>query len=177
LNNQELSDVTFNVEGKRLYGHRCILMARCEPLDRMLNGPMREGQDLQITIEDTTYQCFYSLLEYLYTEQVEALCLFEIDMNFALDLLSLADQYLVEQLKKKCEEAIQKSIKIEDVCLMLNISTSRGANSLKKKCLSFIMSNFSKIIILDSFIELPKPVLKDVFRMASKRGVFVRDPL
>jgi hypothetical protein len=45
-------------------------------------------------------------LEYLYTEQVEALNQFDIDMNFALDLLSLADQYLVDQLKKKCEEAI-----------------------------------------------------------------------
>lgn len=99
------------------------------------------------------------------------------DVNFALDLLSLADQYLVEPLKRKCEEAIQKSIKIDDVCLMLSIAMSRGANSLKKRCLSFIMSNFSKIIVLEQFVELPKPVLKEVFRTASKRGVFVRDPL
>ncbi len=73
LNNQELSDVTFIVEGKKFYAHRCILMARCEPLERMVNGPMREGFEVSITIEDTSYQCFYSLLEYLYTEQVEAL--------------------------------------------------------------------------------------------------------
>lgn len=73
LNNQELSDVTFIVEGKKLYAHRCILMARCEPLDRMLNGPMRESYEVTIPIEDTSYQCFYSLLEYLYTEQVEGL--------------------------------------------------------------------------------------------------------
>ena len=66
-------------------------MARCEPLDRMVNGPMREAYEVQIAIEDTSYQCFYSLLEYLYTEQVEALQQFDIDINFALDLLSLAD--------------------------------------------------------------------------------------
>ena len=72
----------------------------------MVNGPMREGIDTVITIEDTTYECFYALLEYLYTEQVEALQKFDVDINFALDLLSLADQYLVDQLKKKCEEAI-----------------------------------------------------------------------
>lgn len=73
LNNQELSDVTFLVEGKTLFAHRILLMARCEPLDRMVNGPMREGIDTVITIEDTSYECFYALLEYLYTEQVEAL--------------------------------------------------------------------------------------------------------
>lgn len=141
--------MTFIIEGKKLYAHRCILMARCEPLERMVNGPMREGFELSISIEDTSYQCFYSLLEYLYTEQVEALQQFEVELNFALDLLSLADQYLLEHLKRKCEEAIQKSIRIEDVCLMLNIAVSRGANNLKKKCLNFIMSNFSKIIVLE----------------------------
>jgi hypothetical protein len=57
----------------------------------MVNGPMREGFELSISIEDTSYQCFYSLLEYLYTEQVEALQQFEVELNFALDLLSLAD--------------------------------------------------------------------------------------
>lgn len=68
LNNQELSDATFIVEGKRLFAHRCILMARCEPLERMVNGSMREAFDTTIHIEDASYPCFYSLLEFLYTE-------------------------------------------------------------------------------------------------------------
>ena len=60
---------------------------------------------------------------------------------------------------------------------MLNIAVSRGANNLKKKCLNFIMSNFSKIIVLEQFLDLPKPVLKEVFRLASKRGIYIREPL
>jgi hypothetical protein len=59
---------------------------------------------------------------------------------------------------------------------MLNIAVSRGANNLKKKCLGFILSNFSKIIVLDQFLELPKPVLKEIFRLVSKRGVLIREP-
>ena len=78
---------------------------------------------------------------------MEALTHFEVELNFALDLLSLADQYLLEDLKRKCEEAIQKSIRIEDSCLMLNIAVSRGANTLKKKCLALILANFSKVIV------------------------------
>lgn len=60
--------------------------------------------------------------------------------------------------------------------MMLSIAVSRGANNLKKKCMNFIMSNFSKIIVQDQFLDLPKPVLKEVFRMASKRGIYIREP-
>ncbi len=70
LNNSELSDVTFIVENKPIYAHKCLLMARCEPLDRMVNGGMRESREAKITIEDASYDCFLALLEYLYTEQV-----------------------------------------------------------------------------------------------------------
>lgn len=94
-------------------------MARCEPLDRMLNGPMRESNDSVVNIEDTTYECFKAFLEYLYTDNVEALNQFDVEINFALDLLSLADQYLIEPLKSKCEEVLPKNITIDDVCQML----------------------------------------------------------
>lgn len=60
--------------------------------------------------------------------------------------------------------------------MMLSIAVSRGANNLKKKCMNFIMSNFSKIIVQDQFLDLPKPVLKEVFLMASKRGIYIREP-
>jgi RCC1 and BTB domain-containing protein len=43
LNNASRSDVTFLVEGKPIFAHKCIIMARCEPLEVMLGGPMRES--------------------------------------------------------------------------------------------------------------------------------------
>ena len=106
LNNPEHSDVTFVVEGKQIFANRCILMARCEPLEKMVNGPMREGVENTIHIKDTSYDCFLAFLEFLYTEGVEALRSHEVDIDFALDLLGLADQFLVEPLKVLCEKAI-----------------------------------------------------------------------
>jgi hypothetical protein len=41
---------------------------------------------------------------------------------------------------------------------------SRGANQLKNKCLEYILANFSKVIVQDAFVELDKPVLKEIFR-------------
>lgn len=52
LNNSSCSDVTFVVEDCALYAHRCILMARCEPLEKMLGGRMREGSQSEIAIPE-----------------------------------------------------------------------------------------------------------------------------
>uniref|UniRef100_K3WGV0 BTB domain-containing protein n=1 Tax=Globisporangium ultimum (strain ATCC 200006 / CBS 805.95 / DAOM BR144) TaxID=431595 RepID=K3WGV0_GLOUD len=53
LNNPDAhSDVTFLVEGQPFYAHRCILMARCEPLEKMLDGRMNDAAQPHIVIPD-----------------------------------------------------------------------------------------------------------------------------
>jgi len=86
-----------------------------------------------------------AFLEFLYTDHVEALDAAYVELNFALDLLSLADQYLVEALKRKCEVAIQKSINVENVSSMLSTAESRQARELRKNCLEFILANFGQV--------------------------------
>ena len=54
VNVDNRSDVHFIVQGQVVYAHRCILMARCEPLERMLNGPMKEGNQMEIDIPEYT---------------------------------------------------------------------------------------------------------------------------
>ena len=73
LNNEARSDVTFIVEGKPIFAHRCIIMSRCEPLERMLDGPMRESQQSEIVLKEQTFEVFLALLEYIYTDTVEGL--------------------------------------------------------------------------------------------------------
>jgi hypothetical protein len=101
LNNSSCSDVTFMVEDRALYAHRCILMARCEPLEKMLGGRMREGSQSEIAIPEYSvrdllmvrsvcclsawlilllvslftpqYDVFAALLEFLYTDEVRVL--------------------------------------------------------------------------------------------------------
>ena len=65
--------LTFIVEDKPIFAHRCILMARCEPLERMLDGPMRESQQSEIVLKEQTHEVFLALLEYIYTDTVEGL--------------------------------------------------------------------------------------------------------
>lgn len=46
---------------------------RCtgDPLERMLEGPMRESTQHEIILHDQQYDVFMALLEYLYTDRVK----------------------------------------------------------------------------------------------------------
>ncbi|CAK4401331.1 unnamed protein product [Aphanomyces euteiches] len=121
LNNPARSDVKFIVEGVPIYAHRCILMARCEPLEIMLDGPMRESSQNEIVLPEQSYAVFLAMLEYIYTDRVSALENGSLDVDFALDLISLADQFLMDNLKRNCEIAIQKSIDMSNFSAMLKV--------------------------------------------------------
>jgi hypothetical protein len=100
LNNPARSDVTFIVENRPIYGHRCVIMVRCEPLAAMLDGCMRESQQEEIVLPDQRYHVFLAFLEFLYTDRVQVMDPLTESVEFAMDLLSVADQYMVDQLKK-----------------------------------------------------------------------------
>lgn len=100
LNNSMRSDITFVVEGRPFFAHSCILVARCEPLEKMLDGRMKECSRSEIAIPEYSYDAFAALMEFLYTDQVIALVSLDLTADFALELHALADQYLVTGLRR-----------------------------------------------------------------------------
>mmetsp|Transcript_22421 Transcript_22421/g.44006 ORF Transcript_22421/g.44006 Transcript_22421/m.44006 type:complete len:716 (+) Transcript_22421:238-2385(+) len=173
INNPARADVTFIVEDRPLYAHRVIIMARCEPFEVMLAGPMREANQREIHLRDQQYHVILALLEFLYTDEVQALT-DGVDLNFALDLLAVADQFLVDRLKSLCEIAIQKSISIENVSMMFKTADQRQALSLRRRCFDFILKNFGEVIGTKGFVQLPRNLLADVLASAHERGVTIR---
>ncbi|TYZ63890.1 hypothetical protein PybrP1_006253, partial [[Pythium] brassicae (nom. inval.)] len=154
LNNPARSDVTFVLEGGReFFAHGCVLMARCEPLEKMLDGRMKEGTLARIPIPDYSFDVFAALMEFLYTDQVAALASPSIGAEFLLELLALADQYLVANLCSLCETTILKILSVQNASLLLQTAHFRDAFALKKRCLSFILDRFGEVIateVLDS---------------------------
>ena len=143
----------FKVEGKPIYAHRCIIMCRSEPLQIMMNGPMRESYENIIEIKDCSYDVFLSFLEFLYTENVIKLNSFEVEhIN---ELYSVADMYIVDQLKQHCIWALIKQIKMKNICKMLSESYKWGIFEVKLKCIDFTLKHFGCVIGMDEFVELP----------------------
>ncbi|OQR94090.1 RCC1 and BTB domain-containing protein [Thraustotheca clavata] len=175
LNNPQRSDVEFVVEGISIYAHRCILMIRCEPLDAMLNGSMRESLAAQIVIPHQSHAAFLAMLEYIYTDEVTALDHpATIDIEFVLDLIALADQFLLSNLKLKCERAIQKSIDFSNVTKLLETAHIQQAHYLKKCCIDFVLANFGLIIASPGFVDLHPELMQEILTAASRRGVIIK---
>ena len=177
LNNPQRSDVEFIVEGRRIYAHRCIIIARCEPLNKMLDGPMREAHMKEIEMPGLQYHVMLAVLEFIYTDEVRQLeqpRQAPVDIDFCLDLLQAADLFLVARLKRLAEDAITESMSVANVCAMLRTADARQAAPLRKRCFDFVLKNFGKVIGTEGFAALPHELLREVCLAAHDKGVSIR---
>jgi hypothetical protein len=94
-------------------------------------------------------------------------------MAFAMDLLSLADQYLLDGLKRKCEQAILRAVSCSNVSAVLATADSRNAADLRRRCLDYIYLHFQRVIATKAFAQLSPPLLHEVLVEASRRGVSI----
>nr|CCA15086.1 RCC1 and BTB domaincontaining protein putative [Albugo laibachii Nc14] len=149
VNNPMRSDLVFVLSGVQIHAHSCVVMARCEPLEKMLGGRMIEGSLSEINIPDYSPEVFQVFLEYLYTDEVASIQTTEPDAVFLLELLALADQYLVQRLCSMCERIILKRLSLENVVLVLQNAHFRNTPLLKKRCVEFVMDHFGQVIALE----------------------------
>lgn len=60
-------DVTLIVAGQRFNGHKLILAARSQYFRALLYGGLRESEQTEIELKETTLPAFKELLKYIYT--------------------------------------------------------------------------------------------------------------
>ncbi|XP_020895066.1 rho-related protein racA [Exaiptasia diaphana] len=119
VNKPTLSDVTFSVEGRHVFAHKAIVMARCDVMAAMLGGAFKEGSTAKepIPIAETTEDGFLDLLEYLYTD-----ALAERPSSDYRQLLVLSDRFCLPRLRAVCELYISNQVK-KEIRKKLNLST------------------------------------------------------
>lgn len=150
INNETFSDVTFIVEGKKVYGSRIHLAARSEHFKAMLYGGMKESfANDGVEIEDISYEVFLKVLEFLYTDEVE-----EIPSEMAVHLLMASERFLLVRLKSLCEGAIRKSVTPENVVSTLLAAHIHHAESLRTMTLDFVLDNLDLVKATPSFSQL-----------------------
>jgi hypothetical protein len=115
LNQEQFSDVTFLVEGRRLHAHRILLTMFSDYFRRAFECGMRETFEPEIVIEGISYETFYALLEFLYTGKLQLTEAHQADVCFLMGLLRAADQFCVDSVKHMCETHLSCLVDLENV--------------------------------------------------------------
>jgi hypothetical protein len=126
FNNAHLSDIELRVEGRAIPAHRVVLAARCDYFARLLLSGMREAQGGVIEVDGVRYEIFLALLEYLYTDALD------FAPECALELLTAADRYGLDRLKRECVNSVEACLRTCTVCHVLTVADQHLAEDLRE---------------------------------------------
>ncbi|XP_047051353.1 BTB/POZ and MATH domain-containing protein 1-like [Lolium rigidum] len=141
FDNQDLTDVSFDVGEESFSAHRLVLAARSPVFKAELYGPLAEGTMTSITIQDMEACTFKSMLHYMYQGSLPNTDTNDVSSTMAQcqHLLVAADRYGVEELKKICEDRLcGTGIMIDNVVSMLELAEDHGCLKLKTECFDFL---------------------------------------
>lgn len=161
LNSGEFSDISFVVEGRVVQGHRVILSLLSDRFRAMFSAGFRESEQSEIVIQDIRYDVFIRMMEYLYTGSLSELTAVGVieageqpsdenmrrtfsNLEIVLELLSAADQFMLDNLKQLCEKFLQETVTEDTVEYLLEAAERNNAFQLKAVCLHFIRNECMK---------------------------------
>ena len=78
-----------------------------------MNG-MKESTQSTIEVKDWSYSSYLLMMEYLYSGSIA-----NFNPRVALDLLGLADAYMLGGLKYLCENTLMHNVDNDNVCALL----------------------------------------------------------
>jgi RCC1 and BTB domain-containing protein len=156
VNDDEFADVTFLIDGERIFAHRAILAQRCEHFAAMFRSGMRESVERTITIPNMSKSVFLLLLEYLYTDAVK------IDVESAIDLYITADLYRLERLRDMCSTVVRRNLSAENAGPLLQTASDAHCQVLKDACMNYIVENFDVVSKSDGIKEVSHHLLLEI---------------
>ena len=137
-NNEEFSDVIFLVEGQRVYGHKMILSIVSDCFRAMFTTGFRESEaGAEIEIPGCSYNGFLDMMNYIYTGQTPKLQTGpdgQIEVQRVVDLLEIADLFMLDHLKQICENILQPTVNSETVEFILEEAQKTNAAQLIRVC-------------------------------------------
>ncbi|OMO70367.1 BTB/POZ-like protein [Corchorus olitorius] len=159
LENEEGSDITFNVFGEKFHAHKLVLSARSPVFEAEFSDRMEEDDD-EIVVTDMEPKVFKALLHFIYKDTLiddeEFVGTSSSDMPSVSDaltakLLAAADKYELPRLRLMCESVLCKDISVNSVANILALADRYHAMDLKSVCLKFAAENLVAVMRSDGF--------------------------
>ncbi|XP_069383579.1 ankyrin repeat and BTB/POZ domain-containing protein 2-like isoform X2 [Paralichthys olivaceus] len=147
LNNQEMSDVTFMVDGRPFFAHRVLLMSASERFRRLLS----DSPDDVIHISHVTYGTFQMVMKTLYCGGTEGATL---SQSEAAKLLPVATFFQLRVLQRSCETTLSQSLTLDNVVNVYQTAKHHGAAELCRFCEGFFLQHMDRLLDREDFHRL-----------------------
>ncbi|XP_033909552.3 ankyrin repeat and BTB/POZ domain-containing protein 2-like [Acipenser ruthenus] len=152
LNNAEMSDVTFLIEGKPFYAHKVLLITASDKFKALVgNSEDKQGRSKSIEISNMKYKIFQMMMEYLYCGCTESLV---IPVSDVLELLSAASLFQLEALQRHCEIICTQSINPENSVSIYHSAKLHNATELASFCEGYFLQSMGRLLEQEVFRAL-----------------------
>lgn len=142
FNDEEFSDVTFVVQGEKVYGHKMVLSIVSDCFRAMFTTGFRESEAMEIEIPDCSHASFLSVMEYVYTGALPKMDMANQDRDRSLtrvvEMLELSDRFFLDHLKQICESILQPAVTHDTAEYLLGIAQKTNASQLQSICEHFV---------------------------------------
>jgi len=151
LNTGGFSDVTLKVGTEIIQAHKCILASRSEKLSAMFNSNLLEATTDEVIINYKEPELFKLMLSWIYCGEIK----FPEDIFQVFELMLLADEYLIPDLKEKCEEDMLAKLDEANILQMLILFEKHPMVNpvLIDKCKTIFIEEFDKVYKLNPDLE------------------------
>uniref|UniRef100_A0A8C5XY02 Ankyrin repeat and BTB/POZ domain-containing protein 2 n=1 Tax=Microcebus murinus TaxID=30608 RepID=A0A8C5XY02_MICMU len=153
LNNKEMSDVTFLVEGKLFYAHKVLLVTASNRFKTLMTNKSEQDGDSSKTIEisDMKYHIFQLMMQYLYYGGTESMHIPTADI---LELLSAASLFQLDALQRHCEILCSQTLSVDSAVSTYKYAKIHNAPELALFCEGFFLKHMKALLEQDSFRQL-----------------------
>ncbi|XP_078365296.1 BTB/POZ domain-containing protein 6-like [Oculina patagonica] len=133
-----------------------LLLSICSPVFfAMFCGEMAETKE-HIDLPDCEYEGMLELLRYIYTDEV---CFNE---NNVMQVLYLAEKYMIPSLTSKCNEYLQAYMDPSNVFCILKHAQKFENKDLLFECWDFIDNVTDKALKSDEFLTIERSLLEEL---------------
>lgn len=151
LNTGGFSDITLHVNGESIKAHKCILSSRSAKFNAMFTSNLMESVTDNVNIDCNKPELFKLMLNWIYCGEIK----FPEDVFEVFELMLIADEYLISDLKEKCDEDMLVKLDETNIMQMLMLSEKHPLvnPNIIDRCKTIFIEEFDRVHKLNPDLE------------------------
>lgn len=144
------SDLIVKVNREKFNVHQAFFVERSEYFKVFVDDPFNEVEHVEkripiLLLKDIEIEEFIEILFFVYTDTFTSE---DLNYNILYNLMSLADIYLMTNLKRKCANLIVNFIENENCIELLKIAKVFQLTKLEFACIKYIANNLPTVSLI-----------------------------